>query len=411
MTDAALLILTIASLVPAIYWSAVIYHVNKTAKTIPTAKQAASLINTDSEQSEPNICVIIPAHNEGANIQRLLQSLLTQRHVNLSAVLCLDRCTDDTARLAHEIIAQDTRFHTLEIDHCPEDWAGKVNAIWTGATTTDAAASADILVFIDADTNLHQDCLAACAALLRSRNLDMLSLLSTLEERNWYERIVQPAAGLELVRQYPVEKANRDHDRRPFANGQFIMITNNAYKAIGGHLAVKDELLEDIELARRVHAAGLRGGLFLADNMLTCRMYDTYQAFCKGWRRIYTEAAKRRADRINKSAQRAVLLGAILPSASLLAITLGAAVWATQGGLPAAAATTTGLVAITAYTIALRLAFRAAHASWLAVFTYPFASIVVARILRRAAQDLQSGEPTVWGGRTYHRPIRHAGDA
>lgn len=417
MTNTILLILAFAALAPAIYWSAFTYHVLRTAKRIPTAKQATSLIptnnnnNNNDSNNQLKLCVIIPAHNEGANIQRVLQSLRQQRNINLSAVLCLDRCTDDTKSIAQQSIAGDPRFTILEIDHCPENWAGKVNALWTAATTTTQATTADTLVFIDADTNLHPDCLAACAALLTTRNLDMLSLLSTLEERNWYERIAQPAAGLELMRQYPIEKANRDTDRRPFANGQFIMITTQTYKAIGGHDAVKDELLEDIELARRVHAAGKRAGLFLADNMLTCRMYDTYDAFKRGWRRIYTEAAKRRPDRLTKAAQRIVLLGTILPAASLLAASLGAAAWISTGEAIPAITTLTGIYALAAYTAALRLAFKAGHASWLAVIAYPLGAALVATILTQAARDLKKGKPTVWGGRTYHRPIRQAGDA
>src|SRR5205823_291327 len=92
----------------------------------------------------------------------------------------------------------------------------------------------------------------ACVALLERRRLDLLSLLSTLTCDTWFERLAQPAAGFELVRQYPISRANRRSNPRAFANGQFMLFRRAAYDAIGGHGAVHDELLEDLALARRL---------------------------------------------------------------------------------------------------------------------------------------------------------------
>ena len=36
------------------------------------------------------------------------------------------------------------------------------------------------------------------------------------------------------------------------ANGQYILIRREAYDAVGGHAAVADNILEDVELARAV---------------------------------------------------------------------------------------------------------------------------------------------------------------
>src|SRR5204862_6144625 len=94
----------------------------------------------------------------------------------------------------------------------------------------------------DADTSFTPGCVAASLALMRERKLDLLSLLSTLSFDTWFERIVQPAATLELMRQYPLTLANAAMDRRPFANGQFMLFTREAYEDVGGHEAVKSSL-------------------------------------------------------------------------------------------------------------------------------------------------------------------------
>ena len=50
--------------------------------------------------------------------------------------------------------------------------------------------------------------------------------------------VLGPAATLELMRQYPLTLANAATDRRPFANGQFMLFTREGYEDIGGHEAV-----------------------------------------------------------------------------------------------------------------------------------------------------------------------------
>jgi hypothetical protein len=97
---------------------------------------------------------------------------------------------------------------------------------------------------------------------MRERKLDLLSLLSTLTFHTWFERIVQPAATLELMRQYPLALANAATDRRPFANGQFLLFTRAAYDGHRRHEAVKSSLFEDVDLARLVDARKRLAGCF-----------------------------------------------------------------------------------------------------------------------------------------------------
>jgi hypothetical protein len=60
-----------------------------------------------------------------------------------------------------------------------------------------------------------------------------------------------------------------------------MMFRRGAYEAIGGHSGAKDDLLEDIALSRLVDRHGLRAGLLLADGLVTCHMYRTWQDFRK----------------------------------------------------------------------------------------------------------------------------------
>ncbi len=95
-------------------------------------------------------------------------------------VLALDRCTDDTQARAEEAIGGDARFTVLPITQCPPGIAGKVNAVCTAVEQSGLLKGEHVLLFTDADTEFHPDCVRAAVGLLRERELGLLSLLSTI---------------------------------------------------------------------------------------------------------------------------------------------------------------------------------------------------------------------------------------
>jgi hypothetical protein len=377
-----------------------------TMRLVPTARAGLA---DDASPPDESVCVIVPAHNESAVICALVRSLRAIEHPRLRVLLALDRCTDDTEAIARRESAGDERFRIVPVTQCPPDWAGKVNAIWT-AVNQPEARSADALLFVDADTSLDPRCLKATLSLMRRRGLDLLSLLSTLTVGAWFERVVQPAAALELIYQFPLVRANKPDTPRPFANGQYMLFRANAYRDVGGHAAVKDELLEDLALARLVRDRGLRAGVFLADGLLTCRMYPDYPAFRRGWKRIYIESAKRKPGRLARSAWRLRLLNAALPVASAsLMILAGAALILRPSGMDLTAPAVglaLALAALSAWALALgRLYATGGFPRWAVAFS-PWAAWLVSGVLLEAARDLRRGEPVRWGGREYVREAR-----
>ncbi len=396
-----LVLLTAASLALGVYWSVGLWQVIRTMRTLPTARAGLALPAPDL-----SVCVVVPAHNEERTIGHLVASLRGQDHPRMRVVLALDRCTDATASVARAAIGGDDRFEVLEVAECPDDWAGKVNAVWTAVTRSPAARESDLLLFADADTTFHRGCVRATAALLQQRGLALLSLMSTLTADRWFERIVQPAAGLELMYQYPLLRASRPTDRRAFANGQFILLRADAYRRIGGHEAVREHLLEDLALAREAARHGLPAALLLADGMLICRMYETWAEFRRGWKRIYTECANRRPTRLRRAALRVAIVNGLLPLAA--AACLGVAfsqrdlgpAWATAVPMTVAGV---GLIVWLAAMVAI---YRLSAAPLWSALLHPFASFPVASILAEAARDLRSRTPTQWGGRSYVRESR-----
>lgn len=389
-----------AGAVLAVFWTVGIWRVVRTAVLLPTGRQGLGLPAPDV-----SVCVVIPAHNESQVIGNLIHSLRQQDHPRVRFVLALDRCTDDTAAIARGAVGPDERFEIFEISECPEDWAGKVNAVWTALHRSAHAREADMLLFADADTTFHPGCVRASAALMETRRLDLLSLMSTLTTDTWFEKLIQPGAALELMQQYPPLRASRAERRRAFANGQFMLFRAKPYWAFGGHGAVKDHLLEDLGLSRVAAAEGLAACLLNADGILICRMYHSWAEFRRGWKRIYTECANRKPHRLRREARRLRTVGAVLPPVALAGLIVSIAFPPPSEVLGAAA---TGLCAyaLLAWLLGLGLIYRTGGWPLWSAPLHPLAAWRVSSILREAAHDLENDRPTEWGGRAYNRAVR-----
>lgn len=396
----AMTLLLLSSLLLAAFWLIVIHRIRKTLRQLPSARDGAE--SARANPPEESVCVIVPAHNESDVIEGLVRSLRAQRYAGpIRFLFALDRCTDDTERIAREAFGDDDRFEIIEIRECPADWAGKVNAIWTAVNQSETARSSDLLLFADADTIFDPDLVAAAVALLRDRDLEMLSLWSTLSVRHWFEWLVQPACGLELMYQYPLLRANRHEERRAFANGQFILFRRDAYDAMGGHEAVNEAVLEDMALARLAADRGMRAGVFYDEGMLQVRMYETWDSFYRGWKRIYIDCTKRKLTRLWKSAWRIRSTGTVLPLVVLLALVLSAAGvggapawlrWSTLGASSIATMLWTGTLGWIYY--------KGRFPIW-AMPLHPIGCWIAGTILLHALRDLKSGRPVRWGGKEY----------
>ncbi|MGV6814254.1 MAG: glycosyltransferase [Phycisphaerales bacterium] len=396
--------LIVCALVSGVYWLAVAIQVWMTARQIPSARDGIAL--ADEDPPSESVCVLVPCHNEAGNIATLIESLKEQDYDRLRVVLVLDRCTDDTLGVARSAIGADSRFEIIEVSQCPDEWAGKVHAAYMGYTQSAHANRSEVLIFTDADTWLDRACVRACVALLDDRGLDFLSLFSTLSQKSWYEKLVQPITAFELARQFPLLRVNRsDERRRAFANGQFMMFNREAYDAIGGHEGVKEAVLEDIRFAQVLMHRGYQAGLLLAENMLKCRMYDSWDEYKRGWKRIYTESANREVGRLKRYAFRTPLMGAFFPIASggLVAMSLFVGEDSTRwiGVL-------VGILGIVGWLIGMFAVYRLSKSPIWCVPGALVGSLMTGMIFWAAAKDLIDGTPTQWGGKSY---VRKAEDA
>jgi hypothetical protein len=97
------------------------------------------------------------------------------------------------------------------------------------------------------------------------------------------QRSLMPLVFSELTLAYPWAAVSDPNQRIAAANGQFLMVEREAYRRIGGHAAVADKVLEDVELAvlLKRRKVGLR--LRYAGDAVAARMYRSTAAMIEGW--------------------------------------------------------------------------------------------------------------------------------
>src|SRR5262249_53679813 len=98
------------------------------------------------------------------------------------------------------------------------------------------------------------------------------------------ERLVQPLLQWSYLTTVPLALAERS--RRPslaVANGQLLAVDTRVYHAAGGHGAVRDRVLDDVELLRAIWRAGGRGGVADGADVASCRMYAGWGELRSGY--------------------------------------------------------------------------------------------------------------------------------
>jgi GT2 family glycosyltransferase len=92
-----------------------------------------------------------------------------------------------------------------------------------------------------------------------------------------------PLIFCELALAYPPAKVSDPAERTAAANGQFLLVEREAYRRLGGHAAVSDKVLEDVELAflAKRRKVGLR--FRYAGDAVSTRMYCSTAEMIEGW--------------------------------------------------------------------------------------------------------------------------------
>ena len=237
------------------------------------------------DQPEPELLleltVIVPARNEEECIGACLESLVRQSEDTFQLgrdwelIVVDDDSVDRTAEIARGFAG----VTVLKAARLEKGWTGKANAIWTAARH----ARGKWLLFTDADTihepgDLHRGMHEAAR-----HNAGLLSYSPRQVVRGFAQRSLMPLVFCELAVAYPPAQVSDPGQRVAAANGQFLLVEREAYRRIGGHQAVRDKVLEDVELAFIAKRRKIGLWFRYADDAVSTRMYRSAGAMIEGW--------------------------------------------------------------------------------------------------------------------------------
>jgi len=329
--------------------------------------------------------VIVPARNEEASLGACLESLTGQQGIAFEVIVVDDGSTDRTAAIARSFRS----VKLIQAGPLPKGWSGKSNAVYTGALQ----ARGEWLLFTDADTVHLPGSLARALDEAKSHGAAMLSYSPAQELHGFVQRAVMPVIFAELAATYRPCEVSDPNSPTAAANGQYLLITSEAYDAVDGHAAIATCLLEDVELARAVKLSGRRVRFRFGGDAVRTRMYRSFPQLVEGWTKnlalLFNTPARLATTRLLE----------------FLAMVVGVAF----AGLNRGDASRAMLVAIAVVLIYLKFLRRVlrAHAdvlsSTLAVFGLPIFSY----LLLRSKLYYKWRRSVTWKGRLYSTRVRN----
>lgn len=352
----------------------------------------------------PLVLAVVPARNESGVVERCLRALGAQQGVELRVVAYDDRSSDDTLRRMEELALQAEPGRLMVVagkQEPPPGWCGKPHALMQALAAAGfetqrgqsvTGLTPHYLAFVDADVVLRPTALAELAALMLKNSAQLGSALPQLVCKTFWEKVAGPSVAALVTARHRPSRVNNPKDPAVLANGQLLMVTPHAYSAVGGHEGVKNQVLEDVALARAVKGMGKRVVLADGQPVMLTRMYESLGELWEGWGKNAFPLLGGRPGRVMSYAAMALLLGC-LPTVCLLAA-LGLA-WGRHSGAAWVAA---GWVLPLTVQMGVR---KVAHQAWGYAVLAPLGAGVLAALLVQATWRAVTRRPVHWKGRSY----------
>ncbi len=226
------------------------------------------------------VVAVVPARNEVETIGITVRSLLRQDYPGPLSVVMVDDNSDDgtadAARAAAVKVNATDHLHVVTGQPLPAGWSGKLWAVHQGVThaRTVVDPKAVFILLTDADIEHNPGNLSRLMAVALHDNRALVSLMVRLRCVSAWEKLLIPAFVFFFQKLYPFPRVNRPGARTAGAAGGCMLVRADALDAIGGIEAIKDALIDDCTLARRIKHTGRSIWLGLATRTRSLRRYE-----------------------------------------------------------------------------------------------------------------------------------------
>jgi chlorobactene glucosyltransferase len=339
----------------------------------------------------PSLSIVVPARDEERSIEACVRSLIAQHGLTTELIVVDDGSTDATGAILAQLQREFPALRVIAGKPLPDGWVGKP---WACAQGAEYAGGAWLL-FTDADSRHEPHAAISTLAFARAANADALSMMTGQDLGTFAEAAILPAILQMIVFASGMLTEINDPKRpdRALANGQYLLVSRAAYDELGGHTALRGELVEDIEFARRLKRDG-RFRLVIAEGtqLVHVRMYRSLREIWDGFTKNMYLGARGYLPAI---------AGGVVFCAALSIAPPALAIAAARAGEPALAAealAATGVVMAAGYASAPYVSMPRRLALLAPIGIAAFAAIAL-----NSTFCAVSGSGFAWRGRRYGR--------
>jgi GT2 family glycosyltransferase len=334
----------------------------------------------------PMLTVIVPARNEAKDIAGCLASLLSQDYANLRIIAVDDRSTDETGAIMERLArAHSDRLELVRVTELPPGWLGKTHAMALAARAAIASHQPDYLLFTDGDIFFLPDAVRRALVEAVATQADHLVLLPTTLSKTFGEGML--LSFLQVMSMWAARiwrVADPRATRDAIGVGAFNMVRTSVYLQIGGFDVAAMEILDDLDLGRRVKIAGFRQRVATGPGMVSVHWAAGAQGIVTGMTKNLFAVFRFRIE---------LLLGAsVLMTFFCIAPTL----FLVHSGTRIA-----GLLALFSAAGLYGLSSRTSRISLFYVLTLPIAAAVVAYSMLRSTVITVLRGGVTWRGTFY----------
>ncbi len=248
--------------------------------TMPWIERADLFREKQGSNKELLPDILVPVRNEESRIKPLLQSLQSSLTNIRQVIFCDDHSTDSTASIIEKSMEKSSQITMIKGANLPSGWNGKTFACFQLAQKCES----DLMLFLDADVTIAPELPAVISRALREDQLVMVSVFPFQEMKSLGELITVPVMHWILLSLLPLKMVYWFKTKSlAAANGQVMLFDAKAYRENQWHKLVKDEVVEDIKIARLIKSRNYKMAVYVSHNLVRCRMYGSYIEAVKGF--------------------------------------------------------------------------------------------------------------------------------
>lgn len=230
----------------------------------------------------PMVSIILPSRNEEKYIEKCLDSLLRQDYPNYEIIAIDDSSSDKTGAIIKGYSISHSNIIHVDAGPKPEGWTGKNWACYQGYLKS----RGDLILFTDADTTHSVSTISLAVTHLSIGELDALTAIPKILALDFWTRITLPILWTFSLARFSALKANNPKTKVGYFFGSFFIIKRKAYENVGTHKSVREEVIEDGELGRKVKEHGFRLRVFHGEKHIKAVWARDASSLWHGLRRL-----------------------------------------------------------------------------------------------------------------------------